>query len=121
MDTTTRTHKIAALLSGIGTLLILSTTAQAATSKPAAMRNAEYRALMVRSEALNQKYHLGKYRTVPHGMSTAANEALIARGEAMNEKYHLGPYRPAPQGTAAANQALMLRSEALNKKYHLGT
>ena len=47
MNTTTRRHTIAALLSVIGALLILGGTAQAATSKPAGMSNAEYRALVL--------------------------------------------------------------------------
>ena len=121
MNTTTRKHTIAALLSVIGALLILGGTAQAATSKPAGMSNAEYRALMIRSEALNKKYHLGRYSTAPQGMTATAYRALMLRSEALNKKYHLGRYSTAPQGmTATAYRALMIRSEALNKKYHLG-
>ena len=95
MNTTTRKHTIAAMLSVIGALLILGETAQAATSKPAGMSNAEHRALLIRSEALNKKYHLGTYSTVPHGMTTAAHRALELRSEALNKKYHLGTYSTA--------------------------
>ena len=105
----------------IGALLILGGTAQAATSKPAGMSNAEYRALVLRSEALNQRYHLGRYSAVPQGMTAAAYRALVLRSEALNQRYHLGRYSAVPQGmTAAAYRALVLRSEALNKKYRLG-
>jgi hypothetical protein len=119
--TTTQKHRIAALLSVIGALLILGGTAQAATSKPARMSNAEYRALMLRSKALNEKYHLGTYSEAAQGTAAAARRALLLRSQALNEKYHLGTYSEAAQGTtAAARRALMLRSQALNEKYQLG-
>jgi len=94
MNTTTRNHRIAALMSVIGALLILGGTAQAATSKPAGMSNAEHRALMLRSEALNETYHLGNYSTVPQGTTAAANQALMLRSEALNHTYRLGAFAP---------------------------
>jgi len=121
MHTTSRNHRIAALVSMIGALLILGATAQAATSKPAGMSNAEYRALVHRGEGLNAKYQLGTYSRAPQGTTVLANQALILRSEALNAKYQLGTYSRAPQGmTAPAYRALMLRSEALNDKYRLG-
>jgi hypothetical protein len=102
MNTTTRRHTIAALLSVIGALLILGGTAQAATSKPAGMSNAEYRALMFRSEALNEKYHLGTYSAVPQGMTAAAYRALVLRSEALNQRYRLGAFAPATRVVTAA-------------------
>jgi hypothetical protein len=77
---------------------------------------------MLRSEALNKKYHLGTYSRAPQGMTAPAYRAQMLRSEALNKKYHLGTYSRAPQGmTAPAYRALTLRSEALNKKYHLGS
>ena len=121
MYTMTRNHRIAALLSVIGAFLILGGTAQAAASTPAGMSDAEYRALMLRSEALNAKYHLGTYSRGPRGTTAPAYQALMLRSEALNEKYHLGTYSRAPRATTApAYRALKLRSEALNARYHLG-
>ena len=54
-----RTHGIAALLTVVAALTFLAGSAQAANSRPAGMTNAEYRALMLRSEALNERYGLG--------------------------------------------------------------
>jgi len=59
------------------------------------MSKAEYRALMLRSEALNQKYGLGKQRAVPQGTSAAESRALMLRSEALNQKYGLGKQKAA--------------------------
>ena len=90
MSNSSRTRRIAALLSTIGALLILGGTAQAATSKPAGMSKAEYRALMIRSQALNDKYRLGGSTAKPAAMSTAEYRALMIRSQALNDKYGLG-------------------------------
>jgi hypothetical protein len=90
MSTTRRKHRIAALLSVIGALLILGGTAQAATSKPAGMSNAEYRALMIRSQALNDRYGLGWPAKKPELMTAAEFHALMLRSEALNDKYGVG-------------------------------
>jgi len=52
-----------------------------------AMTPAEQRALILRSEGLNQKYHLGAYKT---GMTPAEYRALQLRSEALNQRYGLG-------------------------------
>jgi hypothetical protein len=82
--------RIAAVLATVSTLTALAGVAQAGTSRPPSMSKAEYRALMLRSEALNQKYGLGPQRAVPQGMTAAAYRALMLRGEALNQKYGLG-------------------------------
>jgi hypothetical protein len=121
MKISRRTFTIGAVLSTIAALVVLAGAAQGATSKPADMSSGEYRALMLRSEALNQKYGLGEQRAVPRGMTAAEYRALMLRSEALNKKYGLGEQRAVPRGmTAAGYRALMLRSEALNKKYGLG-
>ncbi len=112
--------RTAAVLAAVSALAALAGVAQAGSSRPQSMSKAEYRALMLRSEALNQKYGLGPQRAVPEGM-TAADRALVLRSEALNQKYGLGPQRAVPQAmTAAESRALMLRSEALNQRYGLG-
>ena len=70
----------------------LSGVAQGATStsKPAGMSAAEYRALTLRGEALNQKYGLGAWKGVPAGMTAPQYRALKIRSEALNKHYGLG-------------------------------
>jgi hypothetical protein len=77
---------------------------------------AEQRALTLRSEGLNKKYHLGAYKT---GVTPAEYRALMLRSEALNQRYSLGAYRIGP--TLAEQRADTLRGEALNRKYGLGT
>jgi hypothetical protein len=54
--------RIAAALATVSALTALAGVAQAGTSGPPSMSKAEYRALMLRSEALDQKYGLGKQK-----------------------------------------------------------
>ena len=82
--------RIAAVLATVSALTALAGVAQAGTSKPQSISKAEYRALMLRSEALNQKYGPGSQRAVPQGMTAAEYQALILRSEALNQKYGLG-------------------------------
>ena len=51
--------RIAAVLAMVSALTALAGVAQAQTSPPPGMSPAEYQALMLRSEALNQTYGLG--------------------------------------------------------------
>ena len=90
MNISQTTLRIGAVLGTIGAIVVLAASAQAATSKPAGMSQPEYRALMIRSEALNEKYHLGIWANKPASMSAQAYRALILRGEALNRKYGLG-------------------------------
>ena len=87
--------RIAAVLATVSALMTLAGIAQAGTSKPPSMSKAEYRALMLRSEALNQKYGLGPQRAVPQGMTAAEYRALMLRSEALNQKYGLGKQKGA--------------------------
>jgi hypothetical protein len=83
-------HRIAALVIAIAALTVLTDVAQAATAKPARMSTAEYRALVLRSQALNEKFRLGAWQGVPAGMTPAAYRALTIRSEAANKRYGLG-------------------------------
>ena len=60
-------QRIAAVLAAIAALAAATGVAQAATSKPAGMSKAEYRALVLRSEGLNERYRLGAWKGVPAG------------------------------------------------------
>lgn len=88
---------VAGLLAAIAVLIALAGIAQAATARPAAMSTPEYRALMLRSQALNEIYHLGTYSLVRVGMTGAEYRALKLRSEALNKKYG-----PGHRNTAAA-------------------
>ena len=87
-----KTHRIATVLAAIVALAAVTSVAQAATSKPAGMSKAEYRALVIRSDALNQKYGLGEWKGVPQGMTPAEHRALVIRSEALNKQYGLGKW-----------------------------
>jgi hypothetical protein len=68
------------------------------------MPPAAYRALMLRSQALDRIYHLGAYNPIPAGITGAEYRALMVRSEALNKKYGLGPQNtaaPRTQATAA--------------------
>jgi hypothetical protein len=81
---------VAGLLAAIAVLIALAGVAQAATARPAAMSTPEHRALMLRSQALNETYHLGSYSRARGGMTGAEYRALKLRSEALNNKYALG-------------------------------
>jgi opacity protein-like surface antigen len=66
----------------------LMLSSASAWAQPTGPTKAEYRALMLRSDGLNQKYQLGQYAT---GLTKAEYRALMLRSEGMNQKY--GAYR----------------------------
>jgi hypothetical protein len=92
MKISTTAQRIAAVIVAITALAALSGVAQAATSKPAGMSKAEYRALMLRSEGLNQKYRLGEWKGVPQGFTPSEYRALVVRSQALNKQYGLGKW-----------------------------
>ena len=59
---TTTSQKIATVLAALVVLAAAGGIAQAATSKPSGMSQAEYRGLMARSAGLNERYRLGAWR-----------------------------------------------------------
>jgi hypothetical protein len=95
------TSRIGAVLGTIGAIVVLAASAQAASSKPAGMSQPEYRALTVRSEALNTLHGNAVTRLSPRQFK---------------ELYEAGGNRMSPQEFAA----LVARSEALNRRYGLG-
>jgi hypothetical protein len=97
--------RIAAVVATVSALTALAGVAQAGTSRPASMSKAEYRALMLRSEALNQKYGLGAQGAVPQGMTAAEYRALMLRSEALNKRYGLGHRKTAAAAPKVATVA----------------
>jgi hypothetical protein len=102
MKISTTAQRIAAIVVAIAAVAVAG-VAQAATSRPAAMSKAEYRALVIRSEALNQKYHLGQWQGVPQGMTPSEYRALVVRGEALNKQYGLGKWSKASATQSASS------------------
>ena len=100
MNISRTTLRIGAVLGTIGAIVVLATSAQAATSKPTGMSQSEYRTLMIRSEALNKLYGSAATRLSPR---------------VFKELYQAGANRMAPQEFAA----LVARSEALDRRYGL--
>jgi hypothetical protein len=103
MTSSTWTHRLAALLTAVIAIGLLAGTAVAGNSRPAGMSKAEYRALMLRSQALDEKYGLGEWAAKPPSMSHAEFRALMIRSRALNEKYGVGVSKvttPAPRVAA---------------------
>ena len=100
-------HRVAALLTAVAALAFFAGSVQAANSRPAGMTKAEYRALMLRSEALNQQYGLGSETYKPAAMGRQEYRALVLRSKALNAKYGLGDAHVAagipPSVTVAEN------------------
>ena len=100
MNISQTTLRIGVVLGTIGAIVVLVASAQAATSKPATMSQPAYRALVIRSEALNNLY---------------GNAVTRLSSQQFGELYQAGANRMAPQAVAA----LVARSEALDRKYGL--
>jgi hypothetical protein len=94
------TRRVGAVLGAIGVMAVLAGSAQGGTSTPASMSKAEYRAVMIRSEALNKLHGNAVTRLSPRqfkslytagGNRLAPQElaALVASGEALNRHYGL--------------------------------
>ncbi len=97
MMITTTTRKIATVLAALVVLAAAGGVAQAATSKPSGMSQAEYRALLARSAGLNERYRFGAWKGVPEGLSPAEYRALMLRSEALNKQYGLGKWAASAQ------------------------
>jgi hypothetical protein len=87
------TRFAAGLITVLVAFVLLASVAQA--GRPGGMSKAEYRALLIRSDALNGKYQLGKHSSVPAGMTAAEYRALRLHSEGLNRLYGAGaPARP---------------------------
>jgi hypothetical protein len=104
----TRWVRIGAVLGTIGAIGVFATSAQAATPKPDGMTQSEYRALMIRSEALNKLHgnavtrlspsqFKGLYQAGANRMAPQEFAALVARSEALNGRYGLDRTSPPTQ------------------------
>jgi hypothetical protein len=118
MNISQTTLRIGAVLSTIGTLVALAASAQAATPKPVGMTQPEYRALMIRSEALNKLYgnavtrlsprqFEGLYQAGANLMAPQEFAALVARSAALDRRHGLDrtsqPTKVVEPATGSAN------------------
>ena len=105
MNSSQTTSRIGAVLATVGAIAVLAASAQAATSAPAGMTQSEYRALMIRSEALNELHgnavtrlspqqFTGLYRAGASRMAPQAFAALVARSAALNRQSRLDTSQP---------------------------
>lgn len=93
MNTVTRKiwAVVAAATLGFAVAGIFAGALTAGTRVPQGYTAQQWKALQLRSDALNRKYHLGAYRKVSAD-SPQAERALMLRSVALNRKYHLGSY-----------------------------
>ena len=98
------TYRISAIAGTIGVALALAAPLQASSSKPAGMSKAEYRALLLPSQALNKRYHLGAYQ-LPRNMTAAEYRALMLRSAALNKRYQPGSGAVSAASTTASTDS----------------
>ena len=89
MNSSSIIRRLTLTVAGVALLVALTGTAQASQPRPAGMSKAEFRALMLRGEALDKKY-VDVNSARPAGMTAAAYRALVLRSQALNKKYGLG-------------------------------
>jgi hypothetical protein len=85
--------RLAAVIATLAAVLGVAGQATAAQRVPPGMTAQEWKALLVRSEALNRQYHLGVYAD----NSASAQRASRLRGEALNARYGNAWTRLSPQ------------------------
>ena len=113
-------HRVAALLTAVAALAFFAGSVQAANSRPAGMTKDAYRALMLRSEALNRQNGLDSGALLATSAVAASDaltpEAILALGaryETMAQ-YYAGASSSLPPQAA---QALGARYEAMAQYY----
>ena len=115
-------HRVAALLTAVAALALFAGSVQAANSRPAGMTKAEYRALMLRSEAVNRQYQFGSGTYKPAAMDWQEYRALVLRSKALNAKYGLGGARVAstPRAVTVAENGFVWDDFAIGAAAMLG-
>lgn len=100
------------ILSIVAASALIVPAAQARTDDPAGdltpSISAQTRAMNIRGDALNRRYHLGRYQQ----SSPAAIRAQRIRGEALNRMYGLGSFAPLRFSSDVANSNAVAASLA---------
>lgn len=120
MSNSTIVRRLAAVVAGIAVAAALAGAAQAATGRLSGMSRAEYRALMLRGQALDHRYGLDVRSAKPAGMTAAEYRALMLRSRALDRKYGLAPRttpavvaQPAPSTSGFAWSAFGIGAAAM--------
>ena len=87
MKISTTARRLPVALALIALLAAINGVGQAGASRPAGMSKAAYQSLVIRSQALDEKYRLGSWKNVPQGMSLAGYRALAIRSAALDKRY----------------------------------
>lgn len=95
---------LAGMFAGVG---------QATTRVPRGFTAQEWRAIELRSEALNRNYHLGAFRNV-NTDAAEAERALMLRSDALNRKYHLGRYLHRGASSSASPSPRVVKSSGFD-------
>jgi hypothetical protein len=97
-----------AITAAAATLVLVGSAVAQAGEQPHGVSAQQSAGDLARGDALNKRYHLGKYTPAaqagpkPAGMTKRQWQAEVARGDALNRRYGLGAYADST-GTPAVN------------------
>jgi hypothetical protein len=93
------------------TLVLVGSAVAQAGEQPQGVSAQQSAGDLARGDALNKRYHLGKYSPAalagpkPAGMTTQQWQAELARGDALNRRYGLGAYAETAATSTATTPA----------------
>ena len=88
-------------VAAVGTIVLAGAAVAQAGEKPDGMTAQQYKAEVIRGDALNKRYGLGPYSLLaqggprPAGLTVQQWQAELIRGDALNKHYGLGNYAAA--------------------------
>ena len=100
-----------AITAAAGTLAVAGSAVAQRDQQPWSASPQQSAGDVARGDALNKRYHLGKYSPAalagpkPAALTTQQWHAELARGNALNERYGLGAYADSGDISAAATSA----------------
>jgi hypothetical protein len=104
--------RIGTAITAAAAMLVLAGSAVAQTGQqPQSVSAQQSAADVARGDALNKRYHLGKYSPAalagpkPAALTTQQWQAELARGDALNERYGLGAYADSGDTSAVTRSA----------------
>jgi hypothetical protein len=104
--------RIGTAITAAATMLVLAGSAVAQTGEqPQGLSAQQSAGDVARGDALNKRYHLGKYSPAalagpkPAALTTQQWQAELARGDALNERYGLGAYADSGDTSAVTMSA----------------
>jgi hypothetical protein len=103
--------RIGAAITAAAAMLALAASAVAQTGQPQSASAQQSAGDVARGDALNKRYHLGKYSPAalagprPAALTTQQWQAELARGDALNERYGLGAYADSGDISAVTTSA----------------